>query len=256
MGGNVPKALIPISDNEPCLTTTLKQIGHKFKNVFIVVNVDIADAWEKYLYDQVDYYEYPLKYIENVTLLPIKSGLGDGHAVLAAINKALDVKKPFKNVVLSDDVVVCWGDVFFPQAEIIDELLSRDLRFGLIPAVKEENPYVTLLVDMNMKCISADFSKYGESHLTGFHDQSVFRFDKSFLRHALITLHQAYWKNGRYITPGGELSLLHTFHFLHNSGTGATVFETDYPTLSFNTIDEVSAIQQEINQKWQKQNQS
>jgi NDP-sugar pyrophosphorylase family protein len=245
MGSNIPKALIPIAGGEPCLTSTLKRIGHKFNNVFIVVNIDIIDVWSKYLYNEVDYNGYELDDIKNVVLIPIKSGLGDGHAVKVALDKAPILKTHYP---LSEDIVVCWGDVFFEDGNIIDELLSRRLEgAGLIPGVRENNPYVTLFVDGDMKCLAADFSKYGENHPTGFHDQSVFRFDRHCLLNALERLDAAYWKNGRYMTPGGELSLLYTFHYLFNSDNPMYVYETDYPTKSFNTISEVESIQLEIN---------
>lgn len=248
MGSNIPKALIPIAGGEPCLTTTLKRIGNKFQNVFIVVNIDIVEVWEKYLYNEVDYSEYKLDHIKNVVLVPIKSGLGDGHAVMVALNKAPSLKQPFKDITMSDDIVVCWGDVFFEDGNIIDELLSRRLEgAGLIPGVRENNPYVTLFVDSSMRCLSADFSKYGENHPTGFHDQSVFRYDRRCLMDALDRLDAAYWKNGRYMTPGGELSLLYTFHYLFNSDNPMYVYETDYPTKSFNTTPEVESIKLEIN---------
>lgn len=253
MGGSLPKALVPINGDTPCLTTTLQQIGNKFLNVFLVVNIDIVDTWEKYLYNQVDYSEFPLDYIKNVTLVPIKSGLGDGHAVMHALCESIqELGKKKQTSKFSNDIVICWGDVFFPHAELIDELLARPLKNGLFPVVREDNPYVTLLTDSDLQCVSADFSKYGENHPTGFHDQSVFRFNRNLLNSTLNTLHDAFWKNGRYMTPGGELSLLHTFHYLFNNDSPASVYETDYPTLSFNTPEEVADIQKEINKKWQK----
>ena len=240
MGGNVPKALVPITD-EPNLTTTLKQIGSKFRNVFVVTNIDIQDQWSKYFLSMSD--ELGDSILSNVSNIPIKSGLGDGHAVLQALNQTSN----YTNY----NVVIAWGDVFFQHGEIIDEILAHPSNgVGIIPAVTKENPYVTLLSDENNRIISADFSKYGECHPTGFHDQSVFRFHRYTLREALWNLHNALWKNGRYITVGGELSLLHTFHYLYNNRTPATVYETDYPTLSFNTAAEVQQIQQEINEKW------
>src|SRR5271168_921285 len=47
MAVNVPKALVPIVE-EPCPTTTLQQIGDKFKTVFIVTNSTVQDQWSKY----------------------------------------------------------------------------------------------------------------------------------------------------------------------------------------------------------------
>ena len=238
MGGSVPKALVPIND-EPNLTTMLRQVGHKFDAVYVVTNELIQDQWKKYFMGIGSLGR-------NVINISISSGLGDGHAVLQALSKCKDPM---------NDIVICWGDVFMQHHEIIDELLSQSLTSsGLIPAVREENPYVSLLVDDKMNCVSADFSKYGENHPTGFHDQSIFRFKKSFLQKALGDLHAAFWKNGRYITPGGELSLLHAFHYLYNREEPARVYETDYPTLSFNTREEVAHIQSEINSRMEKNN--
>lgn len=257
MGGDVPKALVPITD-EPNLTTTLKQIGKKFQNVFVVTNQTIQHQWSKYFLQLKDL-ELP-----NLYNIPIHSGLGDGHAVLEALESP-----EMDDIGQSADMVVCWGDVFFPHAEIIDEMMQqvemvlpgtlskRRNNFrtgsGMMPVVREDNPYVTILTDAELNVQSADFSKHGESHPTGFHDQSIFRFDRHSLHKALNDLHNAYWKNGRYITQGGELSLLYTFHYFKNNGVPMKAYETIYPTLSFNTVEEVQQIQLEINEKWKNQ---
>ncbi|MFL6603931.1 MAG: NTP transferase domain-containing protein [Steroidobacteraceae bacterium] len=243
INANVPKALVPIAD-EPCLTTTLQQIGLKFMRVFVVTNTLLHDQWRAYLHSLDATYPELARLIVNI---PIKSGLGDGHATLQGIVAAGRMRE----TALSRDIVIAWGDVFFPNAGLIDELLSLTLKgSGLIPAIHKSNPYVSLLVDDRMRCVSADFTKYGEYHLTGFHDQSVFRFDRQRLGGSLRALHRALWKNGRYITPGGELSLLYAFHQLYNSGDPAYVYETEYPTFSFNTVEEVAAIQLEISNRW------
>jgi hypothetical protein len=211
-----------------------------FRRVFIVVNVLVNDQW--------DVYARSLGVLgKNVEILPITSGLGDGHAVLQALTQTEHIRDGS-----TSDIVVCWGDVFIQHAEIVDELLSKSLNglAGLIPAVQEQNPYVSLLVNPAMHCMAADFSKYGENHPTGFHDQSIFRFKRHILHAALEALHLCFWKNGRYITPGGELSLLHTFHYLYNTNDPLSVYTTDYPTRSFNTPSEVADIQKEISISW------
>jgi len=43
----VPKALVPIAD-EPCLTTTLQQVGRRFRKVFVVTNSLVHDQWLAY----------------------------------------------------------------------------------------------------------------------------------------------------------------------------------------------------------------
>lgn len=246
---NVPKALVPIID-DPCLTTTLQQVGQRFRRVFVVTNSLVQDQWRAY-FESLEI-SYP-ELTESLVNLPIRSGLGDGHATL----HALEAAEKLEGRALADDVVIAWGDVFFPSGALIDELLSAFLRgSGLLPAVYESNPYVALLVDEEMRCIAADFSKHGETHSEGFHDQSVFRFQLSQLKGVLGDLHRALWKGGRYMTPGGELSLLYSFHHLYNSGTPAYVYETEHQTLSFNTVDEVSAIQAELRSRWLRERES
>lgn len=261
MNANVPKALVPITD-QPCLTTTLQQVGSKFDRVFVVVNIDVMHQWEAY---RASIGATHPSLLENVFFVPIVSGLGDGHAVACGFTAASNLGDPRLSVPLpgqafaqlNDDVVIMWGDVFVQHAELFDELLAKTLdRSGIIPAVLEDNPYVALLVDELHDCRAADFSKHGEKHATGYHDQSVFRFSKKVLRNSLSVLHAALWKDSRYITPGGELSLLHAFHHLYNSGNAACVYQTNYPTLSFNTPAEVAAIQQEISKSWSLKNRS
>jgi NDP-sugar pyrophosphorylase family protein len=243
MQAGVPKALVPITD-EPNLTTTLQQIKHKFAKVFVVTNVLVQAQWQNYFQDlRVEYPELAT----NVQNVPIQSGLGDGHATLHGIVTAerMNLTPP------SQDIVIAWGDVFFPNAEIIDELLETLPKgSGVLPAVREGNPYVALVVDEKMQCVSADFAKHGEPHLEGLHDQSVFRFSLNRLKASLFDIHNAIWKNGRYITPSGELSLLYTFHQLYNTGDPAYVYETQYPTFSFNTVEDVVAIQRQISARW------
>jgi len=245
MKSDTPKALVTI-DGEPCLTSTLLQIGHKFRKVFVVTNILLREQWAEYFAGlQTTYPDLS----GSVFQLPIKSGLGDGHATLEGIMAA----ERLGHGPVARDLVVAWGDVFFPHAAIIDELLSVDRKGpGLLPAVHEPHPYVALMVNEHMQCLSAEHSKFGEQQLVGYHDQSVFRFEASRLHACLRELHNALWKNGRYIAPDGELSLLYSFHHFYNARDPAYVYETKYPTRTFNTVEEVVAIQREIRARWTK----
>lgn len=245
MGGSVPKALVPITD-KPNLTTTLQQIGYKFRKVFIVTNELIFDQWTEYLRELAA--NFPTLYA-NVQHVPISSGRGDGHAVLEALNKTFGQN-------LSPDIVIAWGDVFFPQAEIIDVLLKPKFDhkvWGVVPVVQEVRPYVTICVDEGSHITHADFAKLGETNESGWHDQSIFRFDRNQLHSRLNVMDQVLNKNGKYITGNHEMSLLHVFHFAANDcavRSGIVFQETEYPTLSFNTVEEVAEIQKEIDEKW------
>jgi len=234
----VPKALLQIVD-APCLTSNLQRIGHKFRKIFIVTNVLMHDQWRAYFRGLEVAHPELAKLVVD---LPIRSGFGDGHATLQGFLSAEGRESD-----LSRDIVVAWGDVFFPNGGIIDEMLAITPEgSGLIPAIHESTPYVSLLVDAKMRCLSADFSRHGEHHSAGYHDQSVFRFDLIRLKRSLCDLHNALWKNGRYIVPGGELSLLYSFHELYNSSDPAYVYETSHSTLSFNTMDDVVRIQRKM----------
>jgi NDP-sugar pyrophosphorylase family protein len=242
MGGNIPKALLKVG-SEVCLTSTLRKIANNFDNVYVITNNAIQGVWEDYFLRV----ELDAAIPHNIINVPINSGLGDGHAVLSGLTSICDSNE----VKLADDVIVCWGDVYFPDSELIDELiLNTSSRTGIIPVVKESNPYVTILVDDDMNCQSADFSKWNECHPNGFHDLSVFKFNSSLLHTMLDMLHCAFYKNGRYITPGGELSLLYSFHAFYNASNeecpALKVYESDYTTYSFNTPEEVLAIENKI----------
>lgn len=236
---NTPKALVSII-NEPCLTRTLRYAAARFRNVFVITNVLAGDVWHGY-FDALRCSDPDL--YRPLVHLPIRSGLGDGHATLHGLLAAERAER----ICLARELVIMWGDVFLPSMELFDEISSCSYSgVGLLPAVTERNPYVRILVDDQMRCISADFSKHGEQHATGLHDQSVFRFARRPLRDSLSELHRCLWKNDRYITPGGELSLLYSIHQLYNAGTPVLAYETKHATRSFNTVEEVSRIREEM----------
>lgn len=237
MGGGLPKALHHIAPGEPCITRTISLAAARFKYIFIVTNTMMQDTWELYEKDLRAMFGSAIG--DNVRFISIHSGLGDGHAVKNALDLVM-------GGYYLDDVTIMWGDVFVKDDGLFRELLSRPLQFGIIPACLEQDPYVTLLVDDQMQCMSADFSKYGEKHVNGFHDQSIFRFEPVVLLDALNSLHCALWKNGRYITPGGELSLLHTFHYAYNHRSPFSVYETAHTTWSFNTPEEIERIRHAV----------
>jgi bifunctional N-acetylglucosamine-1-phosphate-uridyltransferase/glucosamine-1-phosphate-acetyltransferase GlmU-like protein len=239
LNAGLPKALVPICD-EPCITTTLRRIGANFRKVFVVTNLLAGNQWRAYFRDLETAHPELASRTQN---LPIESGLGDGHATLQGLLSA----ERMSAEQLPEDIVIAWGDTFFRYAQIIDELLFMPLEAsGLFPVVHEKKPYVSLLADSEMRCVAVDFSKYGEHHATGFHDQSVFRFVRSRLKASLLDLHNSLWKNDRYITPGGELSLLYAVHQLYNTGDPVRLYETRYPTGSFNTLEELVAIRRGI----------
>ena len=259
MGGTLPKALISIEGKDPNIVTTLKRIGSKFRRVFIVTSVDVEPVWVEFISANANE-----PFISNVINVPIESGKGDGHAVREGLLRSDSImghissfwREPFK---YAEEVVICWGDAYIKAAEIVDEMLDQyrtanntdgdqhpEWVSGVIPVVEEQEPYVAVTVDDKMMVTGADRSKYGEIHDVGFHDQSIFMFERNWLDKALRTCSNVYLKNGKFSAPGGELSLLQTFNVLYNIGQPLKAYRTKYPTLSFNTPLEVASIKQEI----------
>ena len=200
--------------------------------VFDEIHIVIKASAEN---DFVDYFhKHPSKV--DVHLVCINSGYGDGHAIMEALVQIGASK---------DKAIVVWGDVYIENGMIFKELVSyEDQCFNVIvPVCKEESPYVTILADQDMNVTGADFSKLGEKHFEGLHDQSVFMINKNATLEALQTMHNVLWKNGRYISESKELNFLHAMHYLYNHDEPASCYITEYPTKSFNSIDEVQRIE-------------
>lgn len=250
MVSHLPKALIPIDNEtqESVVLRLIRQSHARFKNIYVVASVDRYLEWYKFR-TECDKLGY-----NNVTVTFVKSGLGTGHALLQAFKM---LAKSFVHLT-ERDLVVCWGDVVIPQEELFDEIIvkmkfaellsDRQLLGAFLPVKLESNPYVTVLTDGNGTAIGVDSSKLGETHATGYHDMSIFVFSGKQLYEALSTLHCAFWKNGGYTTPDGELHLTQTFHYLYNLAErtgafhGVKVYESVYDTFSFNTQEELDEI--------------
>ena len=226
---SVPKVLYPVN-GMPNLQRILN--AAEDAGVFDEIHIVIKASAEN---DFVDYFhKHPSKV--DVNLVSINSGYGDGHAIMEALVQIGASK---------DKAVVVWGDVYIENGMIFKELVSyEDQCFNVIvPVCKEESPYVTILADQDMNVTGADFSKLGEKHFEGLHDQSVFMINKNAALEALQTMHNVLWKNGRYISESKELNFLHAMHYLYNHDEPASCYITEYPTKSFNSIDEVQRIE-------------
>ena len=226
---SIPKVLYPVN-GVPNLQRILNAADDA--GVFDSVQLVIKESAQN---DFVDYlHKHPPKI--EVELVSINSGYGDGHALMEALTQI-----QFTN----NKAIVVWGDVYIENGMIFKELVSyEDQCYNVIvPVCKEDSPYVTILADQNMNITGADFSKLGEKHFEGLHDQSVFMINKNATLETLETMHNVLWKNGRYISESKELNFLHAMHYLYNFDEPATCYITEYPTKSFNTIDEVKQIE-------------
>ena len=222
----IPKALYEIN-GKPNLYNTIHKSMKLFDKIFLII--------KSTSYKQFD--EFCKKYeFNNCVLIPIESGLGDGHAVMTAL---------MQPQITDDECIILWGDAYLYNNEIIKELLDVKLSKRtpvVFPVNSEETPYVTIIVDQMMNVLGADFSKLEECHKLGLHDQSIFKVNKKILLKTLMNMHACFWKNGRYISESKELNLLHSFHVLNNIHTPARAYISDYSVGCFNTCEEASNI--------------
>lgn len=227
MNSHLPKALFEIN-GIPNIQNTINLARDHFNHICIVANELAKDQWNKYKFD-------------NVTFMYIKSGRGDGHAVLEALK--------LYNGNQDESITICWGDLYFLDDSIFKILKSKSYSSGIIPVTFKINPYVTILHDSNYLATGVDSSKYGEIHGSGFQDNGIFSYKYSTLLKSLDALHHALNKNDKYITVSGELFLTHTLHYLYNIGDPVCLHEVESVILSYNTQEELSEIKAYIERK-------
>ena len=247
---SLPKVLISI-DGRPNLWNTfdkLTEIEESIGNIYLVVSNRNSKIIQQYVDDykaDLKYFTKKIKIINRVQLVEIESGQGDGHAVMKAAY----------HLPLSSFFFVVWGDAYFTSSNIFSDCINEYIRHeGMgyamyIPVINEKNPYVTFIVDERMECVAADFSKRGENHPSGFHDQCVFLCKRSTVCELLSVMHNAYLKNSRYVTDSGELTFLYLVHFLHNVSNPAKALVTESPVLSYNTMGEVKQIEESLSEE-------
>lgn len=223
MNSDIPKALMKIG-NEINVLRTIRIAEPHFDRIIVVAHSSVKEHWEK------------LNLSSNTIIKYLDTMYGDGDAVLESLEE--DTK--FATIIWGDAVLL--NDFYF---NILNEI---DIEFGIIPVVYDEAPYVKICVNENEKVSSALFSKYNEVDGPGYHDQCIFTFGADILKFALKVLKHALWKENKYMTTGGELSLLHTFHYLYNTNYHLDILQFDKEIVkSYNTKEELEKIVNEIN---------
>ena len=221
----IPKALHLIN-NKSNLVRTYEFVEQIFDEIFVVIKNEHVELFAE---------ECVNNKLENIYLIPIESGKGDGHAVMTAL-RTLDTNT------LNDDFIIMWGDCVLNGNQIILELLKvnfDDPRF-IFPVKNESNPYVWFKLDDKNLPICAKFSKKEEFSDVGLHDQSLFKHRGLELLYALNKMHSILYRDGKYIT--GEMNFLHLIHYFYNINQPAFLYQTKYYTESFNSIMELQEI--------------
>lgn len=187
-----------------------------------------------------NYQEYGRIFLDysKVRVYQIDSGLGDGHAILTALDK-VDYN--------GQDLMICWCDVYFKDDKIFNELKQIQVTYRnpmIIPVIEEKDPYVWFMCDGKLLVNCAMFSKHGELTPKGYHDQSIFLIKADAIYSYLTEMHSVLLRNGKYQT--GELNFLNICHLLFNSGCPAKLHVTNNKTYPYNTLEQLKQIRNEI----------
>lgn len=230
----VPKTLVPIN-GVPNLQNTLNVIGKHFNKIIIAVTHSMLHHFAKFIADGG---------YKNITLLPISSGLGSGHAVMIALKKIL----PNLRAKTSAPLLMTWGDVYFKNDQLVQELINEERVYAhikdapamVIPCAWNDKPYISISTDedMSAKGITFDDTK------RGLHDQSIFLIiNPAELYRKLNQMHSAIWNNDAYITAIKEFGFLQVVSYCYNIDDPVKIYITENSLDSFNSMEELKEIE-------------
>lgn len=167
---------------------------------------------------------------ESVIVKSIDSGLGCGHGVM----KSLELIDGY------NDILLVWGDSV-QNKNVIERLVKSYRGYFLVPVTVEDHPYVQFNENKGF-ITKVSFSKFNDKiDDEGFHDLSVFLFDKHLVLKKLKEMHKKYWKNNAYATKTNELTFLNLFN--ENKNFGKILKMNDIRDKSFNTIEEYKKLE-------------
>ncbi len=228
--GYLPKA-ISLINGKPNLLHTIENAYEFYDQIIIASNHTNFDLYKEVIHNYIDL-------DDKIHLIPIKSGRGCGHAILETLG--------FIDTNVYDNISICWGDTYFSNKELFENISNIKTTTSLtIPVIYEKNPYVWFKFSDN-KAEQAMFSKRGDKISDGYHDQSIFVINNNFYNH-LLTAHNVLDKNGKYINK--ELIFLDIVHYLWNINEPAhlLILDDKFLTKSFNTESELNEINNYFN---------
>jgi NDP-sugar pyrophosphorylase family protein len=239
MNSETPKALFEVVPGIPNVTNTVQRANDYFERIYVVV----SEGSENDFMNAVSFVN------SKIEIVPIRSGLGCGHAIREFYSLKPDTR--YLNHVIT------WGDAVHTSEETFKELLrvsnsegNKSMFHPMYVSVQhEDNPYVGIETDSKLNIRMAHFSKRGEQLTEGFHDMSTFLVmreteDQPSVFSVLNEMHRVLWKGSKYDSTSGELTFLNVLHTLYNLGFPAKAFETTVRVESYNTFIELHAIKE------------
>lgn len=191
----IPKSLMMYDDNLNILQKNIETMSKFCDIIYVIINNKSID----------DVYKSVIDEYNNVELVKINSGLGDGHAVyesLKQINKLSEFKR-------KDRVFLIWGDSIQDDENLFSSTLSEYNSSFTLPVKYEHEPYVQFIVDYG-NVVKVKFKKFNDEITSGYHDYSLFLFNPNIMLNVLKLHDEKYWNENKktYIHRNGELVFL------------------------------------------------
>lgn len=225
---NLPKSLLKVN-GESSLNHQLK-ILDKYINIFyIIINQNLNEK-EKYI-KRID-----KKFIKRIRFVQSKAGSGDGMAIL----NGLDYINKHNINPNSNNIFICWGDIYFKNNKILNKLRvyfsgKINIKTILIPLRFKNNPYVSFIFDKKNNLKNVLFQRRNQFVDKGYQDLGVFIINNNFIHKLLIKMKNTSNENN-------ELNFLDSIKQMYNNKkyAEALILNFDPETFSFNKINELN----------------
>lgn len=190
-GSQLPKALMKYNTTDTVLDINIKTMSKFCDIIYIIINKENDNSLYKPIKEKYN----------NIQLVSINSGLGDGHAVLESL-KSIKYN-------LRDKIYLIWGDSIQDDERLFVATENAYNNMFTLPLRYEKEPYVQFVVEYGL-VRKVKFRKYEETTEEGYHDYSLFLFNPNVMREVLELHHKKYWKEEeqKYINRNNELVFL------------------------------------------------
>ena len=221
MNIDYPKSLVVI-DNQEILLKIINNIKIYANHIYICGNNFYKEKFEsfnkKYNFDDNIKFLY-FNSLDNNLSYP----KGNGETIYQILNDKYN---------LTSNFFILWGDIFFTNNKIIEEIYNYDLQNKsdiLIPVIKENDPYAYLILDDNNNVTNIEYKKIKPID-NGYHDQCIFLCNKNSIKTNI--------ENILNYNDKDEINFLDIISYLPN----VNYFETSYKVNSFNSQNDLKNI--------------
>jgi 2-phospho-L-lactate transferase/gluconeogenesis factor (CofD/UPF0052 family)/molybdopterin-guanine dinucleotide biosynthesis protein A len=227
MNNNRPKLLEKIED-KTCLEHIYNNSKNFISNMYILTNTIYYDFFND------------VKNISNISNKKYKVikcyGEESNDLPRGNLETLISGLKSLNNV--KNDCLVMWSDCVPLDSRIFGELIDKKGSF-IIPTQLEKDPYAYIeMEEEHNNHVKRVLFKKNDPTEIGYHDMSIFKIRLSVIRDIGIKLLKEHMK----MNKDKEPHLFDLITCLYERENFATFYETDFPTLSFNSQIELDSI--------------